>query len=273
MYQTVNNLGGNSNLKSGALGWIQRRARNSVFRRNGTSEAAETRCRRLRWVGRLPRFYGDQNARLFIYWTADNYKSTGCYNLDCAAFVQTNSDITLGGDFGSNYSTLGGTQYDFSAQFRFYNGNWWLAIQGAWVGYYPGTIYKGGQLSKYAQQIQFGTESLGSTVWPAEGSGEWSTSGWAKSAYQRNLFHVNTSGTAVWNTLTQWNSSPECYSVSGPFSNTVLAGTCSSTKADRAAGANKQTGNRGNGREGNGLPDPLSPHRTGQADFAHPASS
>jgi len=219
MYQIVDNLGGNSNLNiwrpyvDTARG--EEFSLSQAWYLGGSGDSLQTA--EVGWQN-YPTFYGDQNSRLFIYWTADNYKSTGCYNLDCAAFVQTNSDVALGADFGSSYSTLGGAQYDVSAQFYLYQGNWWLAIQGAWVGYYPGSIYRGGQLSKHAQQIQFGTESLGATMWPGEGSGEWSTKGWSQAAYQRNLFYFNTQGTAVWDTLTPWNSSPSCYSASGPFS-------------------------------------------------------
>jgi hypothetical protein len=219
MYQSVNNLGGSSNLNVWSP-YVDT-ARGEVFSLlqewylGGTGDSLQTA--EVGWQN-YPQLYGSQKSRLFIYWTADNYKTTGCYNLDCPAFVQTNSSVVLGGDFGSNYSTLGGTQYDISAQYYLYQGNWWLSIQGIWVGYYPGSLYRGGQLSKFAQQIQFGTESAGTTVWPGEGSGEFSTSGWSRAAYQRNLYHYGTDGKAVWNTLTQWNSSPTCYTVSGPFS-------------------------------------------------------
>ncbi|CAL5380747.1 unnamed protein product [Camellia sinensis] len=45
----------------------------------------------------FPYFYGDDNPRLFIYWTRDAYQKTGCYNLLCAGFIQTNNNVTLGG--------------------------------------------------------------------------------------------------------------------------------------------------------------------------------
>ena len=44
-----------------------------------------------------PEKYNSTLPVLFIYWTADSYNATGCYNLDCAAFVQTNSSWHLGG--------------------------------------------------------------------------------------------------------------------------------------------------------------------------------
>jgi hypothetical protein len=36
-----------------------------------------------------PQKYGNSYPTLFIYWTADGYNRTGCYNLDCSAFIQT----------------------------------------------------------------------------------------------------------------------------------------------------------------------------------------
>jgi hypothetical protein len=53
--------------------------------------------------------YGDGRARIFAFYTPDDY-ATGCYNLDRSAFVQTETSIALGGAF-STYSTVGGTQY------------------------------------------------------------------------------------------------------------------------------------------------------------------
>ncbi len=219
MYQIVNNLGGSSNLNVWSP-YVDT-ARGEVFSLSqewylgGTGNGLQTV--EVGWQN-YPQLYGNQKSRLFIYWTADAYTSTGCYNLDCPAFVQTNSSIALGSDFGSSYSTLGGNQYDISAQYYLYQGNWWLSIQGTWIGYYPGSIFRGGQLTRYAEQVQFGTESTGATVWPGEGSGEFATSGYGRSAFQRNLYHYSTSGTATWNTLTQWISSPTCYNVAGPFS-------------------------------------------------------
>ena len=163
-----------------------------------------------------PAKYGDQRSRLFIYYTADNYVHTGCYNHDCAAFVQTSNTATLGGAF-TNYSVYGGTQYDFSAQFYLYNGNWWLAIQGTWIGYYPGSLYRGGQLSRFAQRIDFGTETVGTTTWPGAGSGAWSTAGWSRAAYQRNLYYIRTTGGTVWDSLSPIDPSPACYNTSGPY--------------------------------------------------------
>ncbi|CAK9215412.1 unnamed protein product [Sphagnum troendelagicum] len=42
---------------------------------------------------------------LFIYWTADSYQYTGCYNLECSGFVQIDNTWVLGGAF-DRYTTL-----------------------------------------------------------------------------------------------------------------------------------------------------------------------
>ncbi|KAL4302575.1 hypothetical protein GQ457_10G017750 [Hibiscus cannabinus] len=43
-----------------------------------------------------PQLYGDRRTRLFVYWTKDSYKSTGCFDLTCSGFVQTNPNVALG---------------------------------------------------------------------------------------------------------------------------------------------------------------------------------
>jgi hypothetical protein len=123
----------------------------------------------------------------------------------------------LGAGF-SNYSALGGAQYEFVAQYYLFNGNWWLGIQGTWIGYYPGSIYHGGQLASHATEIEFGTEGVGTTLWPPEGSGDASSKAFGYAAYQRNLFYLNTSATSIWDSLTPEDPSPKCYSISGPYS-------------------------------------------------------
>ncbi|XBI54145.1 hypothetical protein VPH35_036240 [Triticum aestivum] len=60
-----------------------------------------------------PDLYGDNNTRLFTYWTSDAYQATGCYNLLCSGFIQTNNQIAMGASIFpiSNY---GGSQYDIN---------------------------------------------------------------------------------------------------------------------------------------------------------------
>jgi Neprosin len=167
-----------------------------------------------------PGLYGNEDSNLFIYWTADGYQNTGCYNLSCPGFVQTSNSLHLGAGF-TNYSMFNGSQYEIKLQYYLYQGNWWLNVGGSWVGYYPSSIYNGGQLSQYSNLIEFGSESVpgvfqGVNVWPSEGSTLFSSSGWSYAAYQRLVYYVDPSGTSVWSSLTANQPSPACYTINGP---------------------------------------------------------
>ena len=166
-------------------------------------------------VQNYPAKYGSQNSALFIYWTRNNYNGTGCYNLDCAAFVQTNGNWRLGVGF-ANYSTVGGAQYEVALGFYLYQGNWWLAAGNDWVGYYPGSLYAGGQLSRWAQSIDFGGETVGSWHWPDMGSGQFASAGWTRAAYQRSILYRNAANTGFNPSLTRSQNWPSCQTISTP---------------------------------------------------------
>jgi hypothetical protein len=216
-YQLVNNYGGNSWLNlwspaiNGGAGQIFSLSQHWYVGGSGSSlQTAEGG-----WQV-YPGKYGTGNAVLFIYWTADGYNATGCYNLDCAAFVQTNNNWHLGAGF-SSYSTPGGTQYEFQMQWKLYAGNWWLYLQGTGsydpVGYYPGSIYRGGQLTQFATEIDYGGETVGSTSWPPMGSGAWASANWSWAAYQRLIFYTDLSYNGQWSALNPSEPSPGCYSL------------------------------------------------------------
>jgi hypothetical protein len=217
-YQWVNNLGGNSTLNLWSpyvyTPWSEVFSLSQVWYVGGnqTVEAG--------WQN-YPAKYGSENAALFIYWTADNYQNTGCYNLDCPGFVQVNNSWHFGSGL-SPYSTVGGTQYELAIRWWLYYGNWWLSLNGTWVGYYPGSIYGGGQLSRNATIIEFGGETVadggyGYYYYPPMGSGNWATAGWQYAAYQRDIYYIDTINTAYWASLNAATEAPACYSTKGPF--------------------------------------------------------
>jgi hypothetical protein len=170
------------------------------------------------WMKYAP---SDPKSVLFIFYTPDGY-TTKCYNMEClGSFVQTDNTWTLGGAF-PNYSTLGGAQYEFQMVWEHTQGNWWLYLQRGGetlnpIGYYPDTIFKGGQLSKNAQYIYYGGETAPSAStgpWPPMGSGEFADQGYQYAAYQSVIHYFDLSGNSQWPTLTPVPDAPAtCYTI------------------------------------------------------------
>ena len=171
--------------------------------------AAQLQSAEVGWQN-YPQKWGTEDSVLFVYWTADDYVNTGCYNLECPGFVQTNKNLQLGVGF-SQYSTDGGPMLELYAGYHFYKGNWWLWVGGAYMGYIKGTSYNGGQLSKSAQQILFGGETVGATEWPPMGSGQFANTRAREAAYQRDIVYWNTADVIFNAKLTAVDASPSCY--------------------------------------------------------------
>src|ERR1043166_5560312 len=75
-----------------------------------------------------PQMYGNTKPVFFIYWTADNYHSKGCYNLSCPAFVQTNGAWAIGGAIAPPWSVAAGQQREIEVSFFLTQGRWWLYV-------------------------------------------------------------------------------------------------------------------------------------------------
>jgi hypothetical protein len=165
-----------------------------------------------------PAKYGHAQPVLFIFWTADNYKTTGAYNLDKPGFVQTNNAWTIGGAL-SPVSTKGGQQMEIEVTTYLFEGNWWIYVGGGSasdaLGYYPTSLYNGGQMASKALNVLFGGETVckGSGTWPDMGSGEFASAGWQQAAYQRNIYYYPPGGGAQWTNLDVQQPSPACYTL------------------------------------------------------------
>ena len=66
------------------------------------------------------------------------------------------------------------------------------------IGYYPASIYNNGALSRHAESIDYGGETVGTTSFPPMGSGAFANAGWQKAAYQRQIYYFPTAGGSAW---------------------------------------------------------------------------
>jgi hypothetical protein len=146
-----------------------------------------------------PDKYGDWNARLFIYFTPDNYGSGGCYNNDCGKFVQVSNTIYPGTKY-SAYSTYDGPQKTITL--LLYKdgttGSWWLRHGDTWVGYWPRSLFDSAGLRDQAARVTFGGEIIdrqtgGTHTRTDMGSGQFPAAGFGRAAYQRGIRYVDTS--------------------------------------------------------------------------------
>ncbi|KAK6287216.1 hypothetical protein POUND7_013395 [Theobroma cacao] len=145
-----------------------------------------------------PDLYGDNNTRLFTYWTvrlhvtihesfnevylpavccltlfsfvfpgqllkqSDAYQATGCYNLLCSGFIQINNEIAMGASIYP-LSKYHGSQYDISILVWKdpKEGNWWMQFGNDYVlGYWPGFLFS--YLADSASMIEWGGEVVNS---------------------------------------------------------------------------------------------------------------
>ncbi|KAG9455597.1 hypothetical protein H6P81_000105 [Aristolochia fimbriata] len=137
-----------------------------------------------------PYLYGDSQTRLFIYWTNSAYQGPGCYNLKCAGFVQTSTEVAMGAAF--NPSTYGGEQQELILTvFKDKSsGNWWLMVGESQVGYWPASLFN--TLADSASMVQWGGEivndrTTGRHTATDMGSGHFPTEGSGKASYFKNI--------------------------------------------------------------------------------------
>ncbi|XWS58443.1 hypothetical protein CRYUN_Cryun08bG0034100 [Craigia yunnanensis] len=139
-----------------------------------------------------PELYGDSRPRLFTYWTTDSYQATGCYNLLCSGFVQTNNRIAIGAAI-SPVSQYAANQYDITILIWKDPklGNWWMGFgDNTLVGYWPAELFT--HLADHATMVEWGGEVVnsranGKHTSTQMGSGHFAEDGFGKSSYFRNL--------------------------------------------------------------------------------------
>ncbi|KAJ6797144.1 Uncharacterized protein M6B38_110270 [Iris pallida] len=168
-----------------------------------------------------PQLYGDGLPRFFTYWTSDAYQATGCYNLLCSGFVQTNNRIAVGAAI-SPRSTYNGGQFDISLLIWKdpKRGHWWLQFgSGLLVGYWPSFLFN--HLAGHASMVQFGgeivnTRPYGTHTATQMGSGRFAYEGFRRASYFRNLQVVDWDNNLIpLPNLRLTADHSNCYSVQG----------------------------------------------------------
>ncbi|CDP11379.1 unnamed protein product [Coffea canephora] len=87
-----------------------------------------------------PQLYGDYRTRLYSSWTADNSRSTGCFNNNCPGFVVLSRDIPLDYAFPS-ISQPEEQQYDSLIGLALVSFQWLLVFEfNTVIGYWPNSI-------------------------------------------------------------------------------------------------------------------------------------
>lgn len=172
-----------------------------------------------------PELYGDNYPRFFTYWTTDAYQATGCYNLLCSGFVQTNNRIAIGAAISPTSSYKGG-QFDISLLVWKdpKHGNWWLEFgSGVLVGYWPSFLFT--HLRNHASMVQYGGEVVntrpsGFHTSTQMGSGHFAGEGFGKASYFRNLQVVDWDNSLIpLSNLRVLADHPSCYDIQGGINN------------------------------------------------------
>ncbi|XVF30963.1 hypothetical protein REPUB_Repub16aG0104500 [Reevesia pubescens] len=172
-----------------------------------------------------PELYGDSRPRLFTYWTTDSYQTTGCYNLLCSGFVQTNNRIAIGAAI-SPVSQYDANQYDITILIWKDPklGNWWMEFgDNTLVGYWPAELFT--HLADHATRVEWGGEVVnsranGEHTSTQMGSGHFAEDGYRKSSYFRNLEVVDAD-----NSLTSVHDisilaeNSNCYNIKSSYNN------------------------------------------------------
>ncbi|KAH6801647.1 carboxyl-terminal peptidase [Perilla frutescens var. frutescens] len=170
-----------------------------------------------------PELYGDSRPRLFTYWTSDAYQATGCYNLLCSGFVQTNSRIAIGAAI-SPVSSVTRNQYDITILIWKDPklGNWWLGFgDSTLVGYWPAELFT--HLSDRATMVEWGGEIVNSRLENRHtstqmGSGRFSGEGFGKASYFRNLEIVDSdNGLISARDITVLAENTNCYDIQNSY--------------------------------------------------------
>ncbi|XP_061374669.1 protein neprosin-like [Gastrolobium bilobum] len=162
-----------------------------------------------------PQLYGDDGTYLYSFWRSDS-KKTGCYNVQCRGFVQTNPQIYLGSRV-TDSSIYNGLMIEtaFSLQQDARTKNWWLIMENANVGYFPADLFFN---LTTADQVGWGgrTTTAAGTPSPPMGSGYFPDENYIHACYFIGVKYQNASRQDYEpeNYLTEtFTDKPDCFGV------------------------------------------------------------
>ncbi|TYK09970.1 uncharacterized protein E5676_scaffold16G00990 [Cucumis melo var. makuwa] len=163
-----------------------------------------------------PDLYGDNNTRLFTYWTVSPARHS---NIFPAGFIQINSDIAMGASI-SPVSAYRNSQYDISILVWKdpKEGHWWMQFGNGYVmGYWPSFLFS--YLADSASMIEWGGEVVnsepnGEHTSTQMGSGHFPDEGFGKASYFRNIQVVDGSNNLKPpKGIGTFTEQPDCYDV------------------------------------------------------------
>jgi hypothetical protein len=97
-------------------------------------------------------------------------------------------------------SEVYGLQYEHSFKIQLFGGNWWIAYNGNWLGYYPGSLFD--LITTSAAEVYWYGEVYDPTptdwTWTDMGSGAFSSFEYGFASYFKNPMYVAPSGTSYW---------------------------------------------------------------------------
>jgi hypothetical protein len=173
--------------------------------------------------------YGDWVPHLFVFYTTNGYTkkgdNLGGYNEDVDGWVQV-SDRVHPGATSSPLSSVDGPQYVMNLKWQLWRANWWLRVNGRWIGYYPASLFSSGGLRERAEKAAWYGEVVDykgeGTTRTDMGNGHWPYEGWQRCAFMSNLrYQSNANGTmSRYDPGSVYASHPDCYDIEGHFDNT-----------------------------------------------------
>ncbi|XP_017428932.1 uncharacterized protein LOC108337005 [Vigna angularis] len=166
-----------------------------------------------------PSVYGDRQTRLFVYWTADGSKKSGCFDLTCPGFIQTSNEIALGAAIYP-ISIPGDLPYVITIYiFKDpYTNNWWVQYgEKTNIGYWPPELFE--TILYNAQSVEWGGEVYSTTIGQTPhtatqmGNGQFASVLSFSSAITRMRIHDNSDVLKIPELVYDYSDEYNCYDV------------------------------------------------------------